>query len=99
MRSFKAPALPVPPLTTEYDRAYIEQLVKVQQLYFTQLDSEIPIHTQGLVLKNLPESTTGLPSFSLFRQGRDVKILLPEDAYATGNSGSAEVGSVTVQTP
>ena len=41
---------------------HIEQLVKVIQLYFTQLDSEIPIHTQGLVLKNLPESTTGLPN-------------------------------------
>ena len=48
------------------------------------------------MLNDLPEDTTGLPNYSLFREGRDVKILLPGDTYPTGTSGSFGLGSVTV---
>ena len=94
MRSFRAPALPLP--REEYDRQYFEQLLKIIQIYFRQLDSENPLHLEGLVLTDLPEDTAGLPNFSLFRQGRDVKILLPEDAYPRSVSGSFSLGSVSV---
>tara|TARA_Y100001938_G_scaffold148755_1_gene233397 strand:- start:10504 stop:10803 length:300 start_codon:yes stop_codon:yes gene_type:complete len=94
MRSFRAPALPLP--REEYDRQYFEQLLKVIQIYFRQLDSENPLHLEGLVLTDLPEDTAGLPNFSLFRDGRDVKILLPGDTYPTGVSSISGIGSVTV---
>tara|TARA_R100001086_G_scaffold34807_3_gene15711 strand:+ start:969 stop:1268 length:300 start_codon:yes stop_codon:yes gene_type:complete len=94
MRSFRSPPLPLP--RGDYDRRYFEQLIKVIQIYFSQLDSENPLHLEGMVLTDLPEDTADLPNFSLFREGRNVKILLPGDMYPTGTTSSSEVGSVTV---
>jgi len=94
MRSFRSPPLPLP--EAEYDSRYFEQLIKILQIYFRQLDSKSPLDLEGLALNDLPENPTGLPNFSLFRQGRDVKILLPEDAYPRSVSGSFSLGSVSV---
>ena len=94
MRSFRSPPLPLP--EAEYDSRYFEQLIKILQIYFRQLDSKSPLDLEGLALNDLPENPTGLPNFSLFRQGRDVKILLPEDSYPRGVSGSFSLGSVSV---
>ena len=54
----------------------VDQLIRVLSLYFSQLDSLNPLHLEGLVLKDLTEAPVGLPPFSLYRDGRDVKILL-----------------------
>ena len=43
MRSFRAPPLPLAP--QEYDKGYVDQVVRVITLYFTQLDSQNPLHT------------------------------------------------------
>lgn len=40
MELFRASALPFPP--TEYDRQYVDQLINVLRLYFSQLDSDTP---------------------------------------------------------
>ena len=94
MRSFRAPPLPLAPLS--YDRSYLNQLVRVLNLYFTHLDSQNPLHLEGLVLTDLTEAPVGLPPFSLYRDGRSVKILLPQDTGVAGLSATASVGSVTV---
>ena len=94
MRSFRAPPLPLAP--QEYDKGYVDQLVRVITLYFTQLDSQNPLHTEGLVLTDLTEAPVGLPPFSLYRDGRNVKILLPQDTGVAGLSATTSVGSVSV---
>jgi len=94
MRSFRSSPLPLPP--KEYNSDYVNQLVRVITLYFTQLDSENPLHLEGLTLTNLTEAPVGLPPFSLYRDGRNVKILLPQDTGVAGFSATTSVGSVTV---
>ena len=94
MRAFRAPPLPLPP--SEYEPLYFNQLLNVLSLYFTQLDSQSPLNIEGLVLTNLTESPFGLPPFSLYREGRDVKILLPQDSPVSGVSSVTNLGSVTV---
>ena len=91
MRSFRAPPLPLAP--QEYDKSYLDQLVRVLNIYFTHLDSQ---HLEGLVLTDLTEAPVGLPPFSLYRDGRSVKILLPQDTGVAGLSATASLGSVTV---
>ena len=71
-------------------------LVRVLNLYFTHLDSQNPLHLEGLVLTDLTEAPVGLPPFSLYRDGRSVKILLPQDTGVAGLSATASLGSVTV---
>ena len=94
MRSFRSPPLPLPPLN--YDAQYFNQLIKVLQVYFTQLDSQNPLHLDGLVLTDLTDNPIGLPNFSLYRDGNNVKILLPGDAVVAGSSATTGLGSVTV---
>ena len=94
MRSFRATPLPLAP--QEYDRNYLDQLVRVLNIYFTHLDSQNPLHLEGLTLTDLPEAPVGLPPFSLYRDGRNVKILLPQDVGVAGLSATTSLGSVTV---
>lgn len=44
MIKFKAPPLPVPP--GQYDKAYFEQLLRVVNLYFLQLNSLTPVQSE-----------------------------------------------------
>tara|TARA_R100001143_G_C3275613_1_gene94274 strand:- start:224 stop:523 length:300 start_codon:yes stop_codon:yes gene_type:complete len=94
MRSFRSPLLPLPP--KEYNEVYFEQLIKTLSVYFTQIDSQNPLHIEGLVLTNLTEAPVGLPPFSLYRDGRSVKILLPQDTGVAGADATMSIGSVTV---
>ena len=94
MRNFRSPPLPLP--QNEYDQQYFNQLIKVLQTYFRQLDSQNPLHLDGHVLTDLTESPVGFPNYSLYREGRDVKILLPGDAVVAGSSATTGLGSVTV---
>ena len=81
---------------TRIRQRLLDQLVRVLNLYFTHLDSQNPLHLEGLVLTDLTEAPVGLPPFSLYRDGRSVKILLPQDTGVAGLSATASVGSVTV---
>lgn len=47
---FRAPALPNPP--PSYDPHYVRQLVRVIELYFSQLDSNTPNHAQQYTADN-----------------------------------------------
>ena len=45
MELFRAPALPNPPAL--YDMHYVRQLVRVIELYFSQLDSQTPLSAES----------------------------------------------------
>lgn len=50
-----APNLPVAP--TEYNKAFMDQLLKVLQLYFTQLDNNGPLQGSTLNLSSINQVT------------------------------------------
>jgi hypothetical protein len=94
MQKFRAPALPLAPL--EYDQQQLSQLIGALRLYFTQLDSNVPLQMDGLRLLNLPTSGYNLPEGTVFRDGEYLKIVLPNIVYVAGVSGSGNIGTVTV---
>jgi hypothetical protein len=94
MQKFRAPALPI--ATPEYDPQQLAQLIGVLRLYFTQLDSNVPLQTDGIRLLNLPTSGYNLPDGTVFQVGGDLKIVVPYISYLNGVSATASVGMVTV---
>jgi hypothetical protein len=94
MQRFRAPALPLAPV--EYDQQHMAQLIGALRLYFTQLDSNVPLQMEALRLLNLPTSGYNLPEGTVFRDGEYLKVVLPNFAYVQGVSGTGSVGSVTV---
>jgi hypothetical protein len=94
MQKFRAPALPL--ATPEYDPQQLAQLIGVLRLYFTQLDSNVPLQTDGIRLLNLPTSGYNLPDGTVFQVGGDLKIVVPYISYLNGVSATASVGTVTV---
>jgi hypothetical protein len=71
-------------------------LIGVLRLYFTQLDSNAALQVDGIRLLNLPTSGYNLQDGIVFRDGDNLKVALPNFAYAQGVLGTGAVGSVTV---
>jgi len=94
MQKFRAPALPL--ATPEYNEQQLAQLIGVLRLYFTQLDSNVPLQMDGIRLLNLPTSGYNLQDGTVFRVGEDLKIVVPNVSYLYGVSATASVGTVTV---
>ena len=94
MQRFRAPALPLAPV--EYDQQHMAQLVGALRLYFTQLDSNVPLQADGIRLLNLPTSGYNLPNGTVFQVGEDLRIVVPNISYLFGVSATASVGTVTV---
>ena len=94
MQKFRAPALPLAPL--DYDQQQLSQLIGALRLYFTQLDSNVPLQMDGLRLLNLPTSGYNLPNGTVFQVGEDLRIVVPNISYLFGVSATANVGTVTV---
>jgi hypothetical protein len=94
MQKFRAPALPLAP--PKYDQQQLSQLIGVLRLYFTQLDSNVPLQVDGIRLLNLATSGYNLPNGTVFRVGEDLKVVVPNISYLFGVSGTGAVGTVTV---
>jgi hypothetical protein len=94
MQKFRAPALPLAPF--EYDQQQFSQLIGVLRLYFTQLDSNVPLQADGINLLKLPTSGYNLPNGTVFQVGENLKIVVPYISYLYGVSATANVGKVTV---
>jgi hypothetical protein len=94
MQKFRAPALPLVP--EEYNPQQLAQLIAVLRLYFTQLDSNVPLQTDGIRLLNLPTSGYNLPDGTVFQVGENLRIVVPNISYLYGVSATASVGTVTV---
>ncbi len=96
MQRFRAPALPLAPV--EYDQQQLSQLSGVLRLYFTLVDSNVPLQADGIRLLNLPTSGYNLPNGTVFQVGEDLRIVVPNISYLFGVSATANVGTVTVTT-
>jgi len=94
MQKFRSPALPL--ATPEYNEQQLAQLIGALRLYFTQLDSNVPLQMDGIRLLNLPTSGYNLQNGTVFRVGEDLKIVVPNVSYLYGVSATASVGTVTV---
>jgi peptidoglycan hydrolase-like protein with peptidoglycan-binding domain len=94
MQRFRAPALPL--ATPEYNEQQLAQLIGVLRLYFTQLDSNAALQVDGIRLLNLPTSGYNLPEGTVFRDGENLKVVLPNISYLAGVSGTGSLGTVTV---
>lgn len=94
MQRFRSPALPL--ATPEYSEQQLAQLIGVLRLYFTQLDSNVPLQMDGIRLLNLPTSGYNLQDGTVFQVGEDLRIVVPNISYLYGVSATASVGAVTV---
>jgi len=94
LRKFKHPSLPLPP--QEYDIQYFAQLIRVINLFFSQINSKTAVDLDNLALDGLTELPNNLPNYSLYRIGRELRIVLPGDTITNGVTSTTEVGSVTV---
>jgi hypothetical protein len=82
----------------QYDAQYMEQLINVLRLYFTQLNNASPalFASQGVGTVNVvtamtfaqPDPTTGAPKISLPTQA-DFANLRPGDVYYDTSGGTA----------
>lgn len=93
MQKFKAPALPT--VGPEYDQRALNTLVQRLNDYFRQLDSATPLEVDSLTLSNVPASGYNLPNGAVYRNGRTLQIVLPEDACVASFALRIAVGSVT----
>lgn len=58
---------PIPLPTPAYDVKYMEQLIRTLNHYFRQLENPGPVIASGLQLTNLPTSSVGLPSGTVWQ--------------------------------
>ena len=72
----KSPNLPIP--TTDYERAYLDELTKQLRLYFTQLDNftqATAVPSSGTTLER-PENTVQIP-LAIGQQYYDTTLGIP----------------------
>ncbi len=73
MDKFTAPVLPLPP--NQYDSFYFNQLVRLLNIYFSQISSTTPLTIDTIRLLALPTSAAGLPSGSLWNNANVLNIV------------------------
>ena len=94
MQRFRFSNLPIPP--SEYSPEHLRQAFRILELYFNQLDSPTPLVADGLQLLNLPTSGYGLPNYTVYRIGEDLKIVVPSISRPFGVSASGVLGTVSL---
>ena len=80
-----APNLPVAP--TEYNKAYMDQLLQVLRLYFVQIDNNGPLQGTVLNLSSINQQT-GLQVIALPTQA-SLSTLRKGDIYYDTTAGNA----------
>jgi len=94
IKRFRAPALPLP--TTEYNRSYFDELLKVLRLYFNQLDTllEQIVNAQPV---NVQFYGTALDAFGRARMSQPYTLFDSQNRYQKNDDFSeALTGSGTV---
>ena len=71
--STAAPILPVPP--AQYDQNWANQTVRILNTYFVSLQNPGPLRATTITLTDLPTSSAGLPTGSLWNDLGTVKIV------------------------
>jgi hypothetical protein len=71
--NIQVPILPVPPV--QYDQNWANQVVRILNFYFTALQNPGPMRGTTITLTDLPTSSAGLASGSLWNDSGTVKIV------------------------
>jgi len=93
-RNLVRPFFPVPP--AEYQQWYFSEVVRAFSVYLEQMQNPGEGRNTFTVFTNLQENDVGLEVGSVYRQGNDLKIVLPNITAPSGIFGEGLVGSVTV---
>lgn len=88
--------LPLPP--EEYDRGYMESLVRIVELHFFQAAEPGDLRAAKMAATQLPTTGGGLRDGDIFDDGGVLKIIRAGDAYSGTTVGTTAVGTVTVST-
>ncbi len=73
MQKFTSPNLPLPP--NQYDPQYFNMLIRSLNAYFQQAGSTTPVVFDSITLTNLPTSSVGLRSGSIWNDANTLKIV------------------------
>ena len=71
--NIQIPVLPIPPV--QYDQNWANQLIRNLNAYFTALQNPGPMRGTTISLTDLPTSSAGLASGSLWNDSGTVKIV------------------------
>lgn len=71
--NIQIPILPVPPV--DYDQNWANQTIRTLNFYFTALQNPGPMRATTLTLTDLPTSSAGLATGSLWNDSGTVKIV------------------------
>ena len=88
------PVLPLPP--AEYDRGYMEALVRTIELYFLQSEEPGDMRASKMAATQLPTTGGSLRVGDIFDDGGTLRIVRSGDAFSGTTIGTTAVGTVTV---
>jgi len=88
------PVLPLPP--AEYDREYIESLVRTIELYFLQSEEPGDMRASKMAATQLPTTGGSLRVGDIFDDGGTLRIVRSGDAFSGTTLATGYVGDVTV---
>tara|TARA_R100000963_G_C4622359_1_gene89508 strand:- start:98 stop:394 length:297 start_codon:yes stop_codon:yes gene_type:complete len=89
-----SPVLPLPP--SEYDRGYMEALVRTIELYFSQSEEPGNMRASTMAATQLPTTGGQLRVGDIFEDDGTLKIVRSGDAFSGTTIGTTAVGTVTV---
>ena len=88
------PILPLPP--AEYDREYIESLVRTIELYFLQSEEPGDMRASKMAATQLPTTGGSLRVGDIFDDGGTLRIVRSGDVFSGTTLATGYVGDVTV---
>lgn len=88
------PVLPLPP--AEYDRVYMESLVRAVEIYFLQSEEPGDLRASKMAATQLPTTGGALRDGDIFDDGGILKIIRSGDSYSGTTVGTTAVGTVTI---
>ena len=88
------PVLPLPP--AEYDRLYMESLVRAIEIHFLQSAEPGDVRAAKMAATQLPTTGGALRDGDIFDDGGTLKIIRAGDSYSGTTVGTTAVGTVTI---
>jgi hypothetical protein len=86
--------LPLPP--AEYDRRYMESLVRAIEIHFLQSAEPGDVRAAKMAATQLPTTGGALRDGDIFDDGGILKIIRSGDSYSGTVVGTTAVGTVTI---
>ena len=86
--------LPLPP--AEYDRRYMEALVRAIEIHFLQSAEPGDVRAAKMAATQLPTTGGALRDGDIFDDGGILKIIRSGDSYSGTVVGTTAVGTVTI---